>query len=254
MRTWENQSTKLQKIGILLFDDFSNHCLANTVEPLRAANQLSGRKLYDWVFLTLDGAAVTSSSGLQVGAHASLREQNGDLLIVMPSYGYLEQAGVETIRGLRAAAGRFDRIAGFDTGSWLLAEAGLLASKRATIHWEVLVRFAERFDDIDVRRERHVIDGDRITCSGAMAAFDLIMELIAGRHGEALRLEVATLFMSGDETHILPTRDPVVARAVAGMREYLENPVPIGQIARMAGRSQKELERRTRAALGTTPQ
>jgi len=249
-----NQTAAPQKIGVLLFDAFSNHCLANTVEPLRAANQLSGRALYDWSFLTPDGAPVTSSSGMQVAAHGSLKDAAGDLLIVMPSYRFEDHANPATARSLRAAARRFDQVAGFDTGSWLLAEAGLLTGRRATIHWDVLGRFSERFDNIDARRERFVIDGDRITCGGAMAAFDLIMELIGHRQGEALRLEVATLFMSGDAGRAPRLRDPVVARAVAAMQETLEEPLPIGQIARRVGRSQKELERRMRTALGAAPQ
>lgn len=257
MRTWLDPSAAPQRIGVLLFEAFSMHCLANTIEPLRAANSFAGRKIYDWHFLSLDGGPVTSSSGLLVAAHEKLADHRGEMLVVMPSYRFLEHASAETARALRAAAGRHEILAGFDTGSWLLAAAGLLAGRKATIHWEEIDRFAEAFPDVEVIRARHVTDGNRITCGGALTAFELVMELIGQRHGEALRLEVATLFMSPEATgpQSAPSaRGRSVARAVALMQENLEAPLPIGDIARRVGRRQKELEARMKAELGATPQ
>ncbi len=227
------------------------HCLANTIEPLRAANSFAGRKIYDWRFLSLDGGPVTSSSGLLVAAHEKLADHRGEMLVVMPSYRFLEHASGETARALRAAASRHEILAGFDTGSWLLAAAGLLAGRKATIHWEEIDRFAEAFPDVEVIRARHVIDGNRITCGGALTAFELVMELIGQRHGEALRLEVATMMSPQSAPS---ARGRSVARAVALMQENLEAPLPIGEIARRVGRRQKELESRMKAELGATPQ
>jgi AraC family transcriptional regulator, carnitine catabolism transcriptional activator len=108
-----------------LFDRFSNHCLANAIEPLRAANTFAGRTLYRWSFLSLDGAQVTSSSGLPVQPDTTLaRHPGGDYLFLMPSYGFRDQAGPATARALRSAARRFGALVGMDTGAWLLAAAG----------------------------------------------------------------------------------------------------------------------------------
>ena len=178
------------KFDVLLFDDFSNHCLANTVEPLRAANALSGQTLYQWRFLTIDGQPVSSSSGLQVTPQSTLRHPQGDLLIVMPSYGVRALDTPDIAKQLRLAAGRYEKLAGLDTGSWLLARAGLLDGYQATIHWDEMSSFAEAFPDIDIRRERFIVDRDRITCSGAMTAFDLTMHLVAEAHGKMLAMEV----------------------------------------------------------------
>ncbi|MDU8927721.1 GlxA family transcriptional regulator [Alisedimentitalea sp. MJ-SS2] len=260
MRNWVNQNAAPQQVDVLLFEAFSNHCLANTVEPLRAANGFAAREVYRWRFLSLEGGLVASSSGMPVATHGKLSDASGDILIVMPSYRFAEHATTATGRALRAAAGRYSVIAGFDTGSWLLASARLLDGRQATIHWEVLERFAEAFPDVEALRERHVIDGNRITCSGALAAFELIMELIGERHGQALRLEVATLFMAPEATggqgaqEGVLARSRTVARAVAVMQENIEAPLTIARIARAVGRSQKDLEARMRAQLGATPQ
>lgn len=258
MQDRTNTSVQTQVYDVLLFDNFSNHCLANTVEPMRAANMLSRQPLYAWRFLTPDGAPVHSSSGLQVAPHDRLAAGRGAMLLVMPSYGFRDLDGWATQRALRAAARRYPVLAGLDTGSWLLARAGLLDGHRATIHWEELTRFAETFPQVETLRERFVLDGPRITCSGAMAAFDLILHLIGRDHGQLLALEVAQLFMTRDSarSHAAPagggTRQ--VNRAVMVMQDTLEQPLPIAEIARRAGCTQKTLETRMRAAFDATPQ
>lgn len=257
MQSWTKDTAATQQIGVLLFDGFSNHCLANTVEPFRAANMLSGRSHYGWQFLSLRSDPVFSSSGLQVAPHDRLNRAAGDMLVVMPSYGFRDHGGWRTQAALRAAAGRFATVAGMDTGSWLMAEAGLLDRHRATIHWEELTGFSERFPETNAVRERFVIDGNRITCSGAMAAFDLVMHLIGRDHGQALALEVAQLFMSRESARshsggVGPTSG-FVNRALAIMQENLETPIPIPEIARKVGRTQKVLETRMRTDLGASP-
>ena len=258
MQRWVKTSAATQQIGVLLFDGFSNHCLANMVEPLRAANTLSGKALYEWRFLTVDGRHAESSSGLQVAPHGKLAEASGDLLAVMPSYGFQNYTGWQVQAALRAAEARFRAMAGLDTGSWLLADAGLLDGYLATIHWEELSQFEERFPEVDALRERYVIDRDRVTCSGAMAAFDLVLHMIGRDQGQALALEVSQLFMTrgSARSHAggAGAASRVVNRALAVMEENLEEPLPIAEVARRAGRTQKALEARMRSDLGATPQ
>ncbi|MEM9549629.1 MAG: GlxA family transcriptional regulator [Pseudomonadota bacterium] len=244
-----------ERFAVLLFDGFSNHCLANTIEPLRAANNLSGRPLYNWRVLSPDGDAVTSSSNLTLTPDGPIHAETGDTLFVMPSYNYQEHSNRHCHGILQRCAGRYRMIAGLDTGSWLMAEAGLLDGRRATIHWDELTRFAERFPEIDVSRARYVIDGPRITCSGATAAFDLVLDLIARRHGHILAVTVAQLFMTGTSDDASPTRlvGPSINRALAIMQDSLEAPLPITEIARRIGKSQRWLEQRMRAELQQSP-
>lgn len=259
MRDWYKSNEKTYRVGLLLFDRFSNHCLANTVEPFRAANSFAHRTLYDWRYLTLDGEAVTSSSGLVVEPDAALRQElKGDILFVLPSYGYRSLATPQCLAALRGAASRYEVIAGLDAGSWLLAQAGLLNGRPATIHWQELERFSEHFPEVNVRRERFIIDGDRVTCGGAMAAFDLASELIGMHFGEALRVEVGWLFMHEGTASSMPAQLQMpktgpVQRAVQLMQEHLERPLPMSRIASQVGQSQRALEQRFRSELGATP-
>ncbi|MGR3837868.1 MAG: GlxA family transcriptional regulator [Cognatishimia sp.] len=251
MPDWTKSTDKTETIDILLFDGFSNLCLANTVEPLRAANMISAKALYKWRIFTLSGAPAVSSSGLNVTPDAALEQNSGALLAVMPSYGFREMAGWRTQTALRAAAGRYPVMAGLDTGAWLMATAGLLDGYRATIHWEELTGFEERFSDIKVLRERYVVDRDRFTCSGARAAYDLIHYLIGETHGQALALEVGQLLMARDRNE---RGEPTPAdQAISLMAAHLEQPLPIGEIARECGQTQKALEQRMQATYGASP-
>lgn len=251
---------KTRRVGVVLFDRFSNHCLANAVEPLRAANGLLGYRAYDWTFLTLDGHPVTSSSGLPVAASMSLGQSgNGDVLFVLPSYGFRELAR-PSARPLQAAAKRYQMLAGLDAGSWLLATAGLLKGKRATIHWEEIQDFSEAFPDVIVERSRLVKDGAIWTCAGAMTAFDLVLEMIRDDFGPLAALEVSAFLMHGTTgaeaalTEWPPSgSSALVTAAVSVMRDNIEDPLPLIGVAGRLGVTLAKLKSDFAADLGQPP-
>jgi transcriptional regulator GlxA family with amidase domain len=254
-----------ENFAFLLLPRFSNHCLANALEPLRAANALSGRALYRWRLVSVNRDAVASSSGLQIRTEQRLAELGDvDVLFVLPSYDYRRQTTLELSALLKRKAREIDVIGGLDTGSHLLARAGLLDGYRATIHWQELDAFEEEFPRVTVVSDRFVIDRNRVTAGGATTALDLMLHLIGERHGEALRLDLCGLFIydhpraGGDPQRALhiapvPGQGPVVANAIGIMESNLEEPLAIGEVGRRSGCTQRELERRFRRALGATP-
>ncbi len=259
MRNWTLPAGAPQDVAVLLFPRFSNHCLANAVEPLRAANTLLMREVYRWSFVTLDGETVVSSSGLPVVPGGRLRDHpGGALLFVVASYDMRRLATGATARALTAAARRFGAVAGMDTGAWLMARAGLLDGRAATIHWDEFTAFSEAFDAVRTVPERFVIDGDRITCGGAMTAFDLVLELIARSHGEALRMEVSAFFLHQTtepplERAYRHRASPLVARCLRLMAARLETPPSIAELAAELRTSQRTLARAFHADLGAPP-
>ncbi len=242
---------------LLLYPGFSALCLANAVEPLRAANTLSRRDLYAWQFCGLHAGVVQSSSDMPV-ATMPLRYQSGDYLFVMPSYGHLQHDTPTNRRSLRAASSRFHSMVGLDTGSWLLASAGLLDGRRATSHWDTLDALEETFPDITVTRDRFVIDGNRASCGGATTTLDMMLNLIETHFGATLALEVAALFMYGERDPLTPSTrvlpDHQVLRAAAAlMRRNVEVPLKIGQIADALSLSQRTLELTFQTHAGQSP-
>jgi AraC family transcriptional regulator, carnitine catabolism transcriptional activator len=258
MPNWIIPNARSQSISIVLFDRFSNHGFANALEPLRAANTFLDRPAYRWRILTLDGGPVRTSAGVTIvpdGRFDTTAE--GDALILLPSYGYQSFATPALSRTLRTASRRFARLIGLDGGAWLLAAAGLLDGRRATIHFDEFDAFAERFPEVRAERTRWVDDGDRLTASGAVTAFEMMMALIARTHGTALTLRIASLFSAADPAAPGPLApkggDRRVARAVSLMEDNVEHPLALPHLADLAGCSQREMETRFAAAFGATP-
>src|ERR1700728_1379423 len=81
------------------------------------------------------------------------------------------------------------------TGSFALAEAGLLSGYRCAIHWENLSAIREEFPDIQFLDDLYAIDRDRITCTGGVAPLDLMLMLIRARLGGVIADRVANQFI-----------------------------------------------------------
>ena len=259
MHKWTKSPTAARKIGFVLFDQFSNLCLANCLEPLRAANTFSGCVVYQWELLTLSGAAVVSSSGMPVLPKAALLDAGGwDYLFVLASYDYQNHNNAKVWRALRQAALNATIVVGLDTAPWLMASAGLLEGRRATVHWDVIDSFSETFLSLNIEQSSVVYDANRITCAGAMSALDLTLELIADHLGQAMRLDIAHLFMqtgapdSVQKTGAQPT-SRLIRDALKLMRDTIETPLSLPQLARLLSCPPKTLERRFKDNLQAPP-
>jgi transcriptional regulator GlxA family with amidase domain len=259
MRNWKTGAEETQNVAVLIFPRFSNHCLANVIEPLRAANDALGRTAYSWELVSLDGEMVESSSGMPVLPNRKLSDHpGGEFLFVASSYDVQKFANSRTTRAIQSAEKKFSTVAGLDTGAWLMAHAGLLEGTEATIHWDELTAFSETFPNVDVVADRFVYQGKRITCGGAMTAFDLILDLIGRQHGEAIKLEVADLFVPQDTqpaSHYLFRQyaSSEINNCLKLMSENIEAPLTIAELAHLVETNQKTLNRLFVAELGAPP-
>lgn len=259
-----------QTFGFLLLPQFSMLAFSSAVEPLRAANRLSGRPLYDWRILTADGSPIHSSSRMHLLPDGALGgggvEAVGrlDFLFVVAGLAVQRLRDPAVIAGLRRLARGGCRLGALSTGSYLLAWAGLLDGFRCTVHWESLDAFREDFPDLDVTGELFEIDGPRLTCSGGTASMDMMLSLIAQAHGRDLAAQVAEQFIHERirDTHDhqrmslqgrLGISHPKLLQVIAMMEAHLEEPLARAELARRAGLSTRQLERLFRRYLGRTP-
>ena len=254
-----------QVYGFFLHPRFSMLAFTSAVEPLRAANRLSGRKLYEWKIISHDGRPVSSSSLIEVLPHGGLDdfEMLPNVVVVAGlSAQFFEDR--KLFAWLRRLARRGCRIGALSTGSYTLAKAGLLDGYRCTIHWENLTGFREDFSNLDATGELFEIDRGRFTCSGGTAALDLMLSLMALEHGRTLATQVAEQFIHERirDTHDrqrmslrsrLGISHPKLLKVLELMEEHLEEPLPRSDLARRTGLSTRQLERLFRKFLGRTP-
>ena len=254
-----------QRIAIFVVPKFSLMDFAAVIEAQRIANRMSGRELYSWHVLSKDGRPVAASNGIVMNAEAPLAEAGRyDQLIVsagMEGHAYNDK---EVFAQLRRIARRGMNIGAMNLGSYLLARSGLLDGYRCTVHWENLSGFIEAFPQLEVTSELFEIDRDRFTCSGGIAAFDLMLHLITAQHGFALATSVSDQFLHerirdkrDRQRMALPARlgirHPKLLAAIRRMEENLEEPVSRAELARTVKVSARQLERLFRKYLARTP-
>ncbi|WP_415182460.1 GlxA family transcriptional regulator [Phaeovulum sp.] len=249
-------------ITFLLFDGFSNMVLASAIEPLRAARDLSGKRLFSWQVASLTGGPAISSSRLAVGVDiAADRIGATDALVLVAGYRVRDHLQRDTLTLIRRKARGVPIIGALDTGAWLLAAAGLLHGRRATIHWLELDAFAEAFVDLKPVAAPYVTDGNIITCGGAQGVLAWVLDLIGQRADAALRFDVANMFQHQTDP-AAPTPDRPVGRtanrilpaplqrAILHMRQSADAPLPLPQIAEQAAVSLRTLDRLFTTTLG----
>lgn len=249
----------------LLLENFTLIAFAGAVEPLRLANRMSGRQLYEWQVITADGQPAAASNGVVVEATAGLVALEKNTTILVVGGVNVRQAITRPIlTWLRREARRGLPVGAVCTGAQVIAEAGLLDGRRCTIHWENRDGFEEEFPEIELTHNIFVIDRDRYTAAGGAASTDLMLKLIAMRHGTGLATLVAdqmihtSIRSDRDEQRLsiparIGIRHPKLAAVIQRMEEHIEEPISPMLLARDAGMSTRQLERLFRRYLNRSP-
>lgn len=254
----------IRSIGVLLLPGYSLMSYACALEPLRAANVLSGRKLYEWKHISIDGRPAQASNGVQILPDNAVGDAiRPDLLLVCAGGNPAMFDDARTFGWLRQVARGGAIIGGVSGGTYVIARAGLLRGKRCTIHWEHVPAFVEEFPDADLTRSLFEIDGDRISCSGGIAALDMLHAIIEAEHGHELASDVVEWFLhthvrQGDGPQRMAVRerlsigDPKLVRVLEKMEASLEDLSTRESLAKLAGVSVRQLERLFKSHLGRT--
>lgn len=235
------------------------------VEPLRIANQLTGKCLYRWYLLSEDGTPVRCSNGVSIVVDGGLTETRpGDTVFVCSGVdGYLA-ASPRTLSWVREQARHGRTMGGVCTGAFTLARAGLLAGRRFTLHWENQPAFEEIFPDLPVTSQIYCRDGQIITCGGGDAGVDLLVSLIEEQHGTGLATKVAEMCLHGlprgenNKQRLsigaeLGVRHPRLAAILQDMRAGFADALSIEGLAAKHGLSRRQMERLFHTTLNSSP-
>ena len=189
-----------------------------------------------------------------------------DTLIVAGGWGVYDQVSNRSlIRWVRSAARRSRRVTSVCSGSFLLAEAGLLEGKRATTHWSSCAELARRHPEIDVDPEPiFVHDGDVWTSAGVTAGMDLSLALVEADLGPEVAVDVArwlVLFLQrpGGQAQFstqlraqAAQRDPL-RELQLWIADHLDADLRVEALAERAAMSPRNFARAFRDETGRTP-
>ena len=256
------------QLGFLIFPGFPMACLTSMIEPLRAANEITGKPLFSWKLVSEDGSKVEASAAVSFEPDLALSDVDGlDQLYVLsgPSSQF---ANATASQGkLRKMARHGMTLGAVSGGVFPLVRSGVMAGHSVSVHWCYEAAFRAEFPNIEATQEVLAFDRRRLTASGAAAAFDLSLHLIEQTHGADVATEVACWFQhpmvrgegvlqrrptfaSQSTDDMLPS---VVREAVRVFSDHLEDPLNIADVAEQVGVSVRQLERAFQKAVSNTP-
>ncbi|WP_138933886.1 GlxA family transcriptional regulator [Roseovarius arcticus] len=255
------------KLVLIVTPHFNMAATAGFIDPFRAANYLDGTAHFTWDIASAAGGACLASNGMCIDTVplADLRGAARDMVIVSSSWTpeahFVPQLSSALWRWARGGA----TLGGIDTGAFLLAQAGLLDGRRATVHYEHMDAFAERFPECILSEDLYILGGDRISCAGGAASMDFALQIIRMARGDAAANGAARYLFHGavrppgtaqNDAPVEPlgnTAPGAVKRAIALMEKHLETPLPIAQICAEVGISHRQLDRLFAAHVRKTP-
>ena len=247
--------SKIINVTFYLVPEFSMIGFSALVDPLRQANYISGETLYRWQVVSAKGEPVPASNGMQLIADCAMgKETTPDMLIICAGYSPEKAQSKRLQTWLQQHSRKGVWLGSQDTGSYLLAQSGLLNDHRATIHWENLMAFKEVFRRVEVVEELYEIDRRRFTCSGGLAGLDMMLYLIQCQRGHELSLAVSDELIYShmregkapqrmSSALRLGTNNRKLLRVISVMEDQLEEPLSIPTLAAMVNVSERELER-----------
>src|SRR5271154_3896152 len=261
------------QVAVLVYDGVFDSGLAAILDVLDGANGM-GAEITDppaWNVATVGvRPPVRTGAGLVVTAESIARVDTADLLIVpalaerrppalLDFVGGDESAQIrELISGVCA---RGIPIASACTGTFLLAEAGVLDGHRATTSWWLAPIFRNRYPAVHVDQSRMVIASGNVTTAGAaFGHVDLALSIV--RNASPTLADLVTRYLVIDDrpsqsaytiTSALAQHDPKVAAFERWIREHIAAPISIPDAARRVGVSERTLQRAVNNTLGTSP-
>ncbi|MEU1569898.1 helix-turn-helix domain-containing protein [Streptomyces collinus] len=187
-----------------------------------------------------------------------------DTLVVPGRPDNVVPRGPDVLDAIRRAHARGARVMSFCTGTFALAEAGLLDGRRAATHWRWADSFRRLHPEVLLEPDVLFVDeGDLLTAAGSAAALDLGLYIWRRDHGAEIanhvsrRLVFAAHRDGGQrqfvERPVPQVRDESLAPLLDWAQERLGEPLTVAELAARARVSPATLHRRFRAQLGTTP-
>ncbi|GAA3249900.1 helix-turn-helix domain-containing protein [Nonomuraea helvata] len=256
----------VRSVALALTDDVPIFEVAIPCEVFgRARLDLADPWPYDFTVCAAEPGRTTIGAGFVAGTVHGLEELATAHTVIVPACADVHDAQPPgLVAAVRAAHEAGARVVSLCSGAFVLAAAGLLNGRRATVHWLYADLLARRFPEVDVDPGvLYVDDGDVLTSAGTAAGLDLCLHLVrrdlgAGFANLLARRLVVPPHRSGGQAQYVETPlaervDESLAPLLQWAVEHLDQPLTIADLARRQHVTPRTLIRRFHAATGTSP-
>jgi transcriptional regulator GlxA family with amidase domain len=263
----------VMEVAVLVYNGVFDSGLAAILDVLDGANAM-GQEISEpptWNVTTVGfEPEVHTGAGHLVATKPLACAETTDLLIVpamaerRPTQLLEHVGGAQSLpvrEHISQARERGTAIASACTGTFLLAEAGILDGLRATTSWWLAPVFRTRYPTVQVDHSQMVIACDDVTTAGAaFGHVDLALAIV--RASSPALANLVTQYLVVDErpsqsAYTIPSAlahsDPTVAAFERWARERLAEPINVADAATAIGVSSRTLQRCVQRTMGTSP-
>lgn len=175
-------------------------------------------------------------------------------MVSSPEHQWLRDAVVRA----RAAG---SQVAGACTGTFFLAEAGVLDGLPATTSWWLGPAFRRRYPDVQLDVRQTVHGAENVTTAGAaMSHLDLALSVVHAADPAQAQLAARYLMLGNRNTHVdlvlpavLSDWHPLIAKFDTWVRRHLADSFQISDVADALGVTERSLQRLTHTELRMSP-
>ncbi|WP_144110525.1 GlxA family transcriptional regulator [Paraburkholderia sp. BCC1886] len=251
----------MHRVGFIVYPGFQLVCLAAST-VFEIADRVLGSPHYEVSVRSEAGGAVRGTTAVTVLSEP-VGSESFDTVIVCGGAAIPEvSAAIGAF--LRRATDATSRIAAICSGAFILAEAGLLANRRATTHWMMAAELQRRYPDVQVEADRIFVQDGRIwTSAGMSAGLDMALAMVEHDHGVEITRAVARQLVlyhrraGGQSQHStlleLAPRSDRIQNALTYARSNLKNSLSLDELADAARLSSRQFSRAFRDETGQTP-
>ena len=253
------------RIGFVLIPDFHMMALIGAIEPLRVSNHISGQPLCDWLLYSTDGNPVTASNRLRIDVDGPIEDCGQfDLTLICASMHADQYASAKILSNLRRWNSEGRVIGAMDSGTMILARAGLLDGFRATANYNELEGLREQYPNVEFTDHLFEIDRNKVTCAAGTAPVDLMLNVVKKRLGNEFATRVSSHMFherireSSESQHYIVRHHgynvaPKIRKAINVMEAHVDSHLSIESIAKKTGTTIRELQRSFRRHFKQSP-
>lgn len=263
------------RITLLALEDCFASNITGAVDLFNTANmiarQLDREPPFEWRVLSPDGRPVRASSGYRLTVDGALKDAPLAKVIMIPAFGSPQPERL--IEAVRRYAGLLPwlrkryrsgvTLAASCSGSFLLAESGVLDGKPATTSWWLADVFRRRYPKVNLDLASMLTDGGRVICSGTgMSHLDLALHLIERYAGRDVARVCAKYTVLDDQRRsqapyiILNharTYDPLITKAEKWLKANLSKQIGMEELAAQLAVGPRTMARRFKERTGDSP-
>jgi len=270
------QETAMHHITLLAYPDCTTTGIYGFIDILSIANRWHTylnqpeneiSPLFKWDIVSIDGNPVQAEGRVTVIPHGSIHDIGSTDFILVPGFlpplNFLGNLPKELTHWLRRRHQNNVLIGSTCSGTFLLAETGILDGKTVTTNFRFTRSFKKHYPSVTLKPERILTEDSGILCSGATTSlYDLSLYLIekfghkklAGICRKMLMMEPR---LSQSPYFIFDYQkdhaDPIVKKVQSYMEENFSKHIHLESLANSFGTSPRHFARRFKKATGDSP-